>query len=151
MHQAERSDTRGAARMRQAGEARYEPAPKVPLEIAERWQAFLAVLSGTETMSGGAERSHLSRMHFQNVTHRALASAMESLKGKKPGRKAAEPEMRALRKKVVRLDREIETLRARNANYERVLEVATETLNTHGEMRDVKPKGRSKPTADENQ
>jgi len=137
--------------MGRAGEARYKAAPKVPSEIAERWQAFLGVLSGTETMSGGARRAKLCRLQFQTVTHRALASAMEALKGKKPGRKPVAPEMRAMRKKVARLEREIETLRARNANYERMLEVASETLKTHGEMREVKRKGRRKRTVEEKQ
>ena len=64
----------------------YTAVPKVPPELAPRYEVMMAVLSGTLTVSEGARRLSLSRNHFQSLLHRALGSLVRELGPKAAGR-----------------------------------------------------------------
>jgi len=51
---------------------KYTPAPEVPSELQDRYQAVLEVLSGQTTVSEAARRLGMPRNHFQTIMHRGL-------------------------------------------------------------------------------
>lgn len=89
----------------------YTPAPEVPSEIQERYQAVLEVLSGTTTVAEAARRLGMSRNHFQTLMHRSLEGMIGGLspgKAGRPPKPAREAELEAERDKLRRKTEQLE-------------------------------------------
>ena len=93
---------------------KYTPAPEVPSELQERYQAVLEVLSGQTTVSEAARRLGMPRNHFQTIMHRGLEGMIEKLSPGKAGR-PAKPE------REMKLEEELERLRRKTAQLEQKL------------------------------
>jgi transposase-like protein len=99
----------------------YTAMPKVPPEIAQRYETVMAVLSGELSVSEGARRLDLSRNHFQTLMHRMQAVMIESLQPKAGGRPVT-PE------REKRLQRDLEKLQAENARLQRKVDTTDRIL-----------------------
>src|SRR5258708_10570391 len=82
----------------------YTIQPKLPPEIADRYETILQTLNGAMTVTDAAERLNLSRVQCHTLMNRAAAGVLEALLPKKPGR-------RAMPEREQKLQEEGETLR----------------------------------------
>jgi hypothetical protein len=126
----------------------YTAMPKVPPEVATRYEMVTAVLSGELSVSEGARRLGLSRNHFQSLMHRTQTAMIETLQPKAGGRpvtpeaeKKLQREMEKLQAENLRLQRKVETT-------DRILGVASGLLR--GRIgRESRSEGGKKPAQDE--
>src|SRR5215210_7664019 len=100
---------------------KYTPAPEVPADLKDRYQAILEVLSGQTTVSEAARRLGMSRNHFQTILHRGLEGLIAGVTPAKAGR-PSKPEREA------QLEAERETLLRRTAQLERRLDMTTRIM-----------------------
>lgn len=103
---------------------RYEPAPQVPQEMAERFAVIHEVLSGQLTVSEGARRLGMSRNHFQTLLHRAEKAMLEAVTPKPAGRPARPEREVVMELELARLQQENERLKMRSESVERLLALA---------------------------
>jgi transposase-like protein len=119
----------------------YTPTPEVPSELTPRLTAIVQVLSGAKTVSEAARELNLSRNHFQTILHRSLATMIESLALKEPGRPAKPQALSELEQRLKKLERENSRLKKRVEATDELLGVAGQLL--HGQLR---PGARSRRT-----
>ena len=105
----------------------YTPAPELPTdpELRHRFDAIMAVLAQTQTVSGAADSIGMSRNHFQTILHRVIAAILETLTPKPAGRPAKPAREAALEAENARLKAELESLRERSAMIERLMGVVS--------------------------
>jgi transposase-like protein len=103
----------------------YTGLPEVPPELHARYEAVMAVVSGSLTVSEGARRLSLSRNHFQSLVHRAMASMIGELEPKTGGRPPTPPRQRQLEVEAGKLRLHNERLQRRVETAERILGVAS--------------------------
>jgi hypothetical protein len=126
----------------------YVPAPQVPPDLKDRYKVMLEVLSGEMTVSEGARRLNLSRLHFQSLMHRGLQGLVEGLSAKPPGRPKTPVREKHLQEETARLKRENEQLRKKVETTDRLLGVASGLLR--GRMdRQKTPASKDESTEDE--
>jgi transposase InsO family protein len=109
----------------------YTKSPEVPPELMPRLAVIVEVLSGVKTVSDAARELNLSRNHFQTILHRALASMVETLEPKEPGRPAKSQALSELEQRLKRLERENTRLKKRVEATDELLGVAGQLL--HGQ------------------
>lgn len=126
----------------------YTPMPAIAPEVAKRYETVMEVLSGSLSVSEGARRLDLSRVHFQTLMHRALGAMVEELTPKMGGRPPIPERERQLQQETERLRLENLRLKSQAETTERILNVASGLL--HGRL--VRRRERhppKKPTEDE--
>lgn len=103
----------------------YTPAPEPPTDpdLRRRYDAIMAVIAQTQTVTAAAESLGMSRNHFQTILHRVITAAIEVMTPKPAGR-PAKPEREAdLEAENQRLKVEIAALKDRSAMIERLMTV----------------------------
>lgn len=106
----------------------YTAMPKVPPEVATRYETVMAALSGELSVSEGARRLGLSRNHFQTLMHRMQAVMIESLQPKAGGRPVTPEREKKLQRDLEKLQAENVRLRRRVDTTDRILGVASGLL-----------------------
>jgi len=109
---------------RDNGPQSYEPAPRIPKAMLERFQTIQEVMSGQLSVSEGARRLSMSRNHFQTLVHRAERAMLESVTPKPAGRPATPAREIELRTALSRLEKENQQLKMRSEAVERLLDLA---------------------------
>jgi transposase len=116
----------------------YTIQPKLPPEIAERYETILQTLNGAMTVTDAAEKLNLSRVQCHTLMNRAAAGVLESLLPKKPGRRAMPERERKLQEEVETLRRENARLQERVETIDRLMTVAGGILR--GQVRTTRTK-----------
>ena len=103
----------------------YTPAPEPPTdpELRRRYDAIMAVIAQTQTVTAAAESLGMSRNHFQTILHRVISSAIEAMTPKPAGRPAKPETEAALEAENERLKAELAALKERSAMIERLMTV----------------------------
>ena len=127
----------------------YTALPQVPLEIAQRYETLVAVLSGELSVSEGARRLDLSRNHFQSLMHRMQAGMIESLRPNAGGRPAMPEREKQLQRDMDKLQAENVRLRRRVETTDRILGVASGLLRGRIGRESHSERGRKGPAEDE--
>jgi len=127
----------------------YTALPRVPPELAARYETVMAVMSGSLSVSEAARRLSLSRNHFQSLVHRALGSLIEELEPKTGGRPPMPPRERQLEEEAGRLRLENERLARRVETAERILGVASGLLQGRMERGAGRERRQKKPAAED--
>lgn len=122
----------------------YTPAPEVPPEARERYQAMLEVLSGTTTVSEAARRLGMSRNHFQTLLHRGLEGLLAGISPGRPGRPGKPEREASLERELAQLKKQNESLEERLGMMDRLMGVAAEMAR--GSARARSPTTRAKKT-----
>jgi hypothetical protein len=122
----------------------YTRTPEVPPELMPRLALIVEVLSGVKTVSEAARELNLSRNHFQTILHRALASMVQTLEPKEPGRPAKAPVLSELEQRLKRLERENSRLKKRVEATDELLGVAGQLL--HGQRQPGQRSRRTRKT-----
>ena len=120
----------------------YTIQPKLPQDIAERYETILQTLNGAMTVVEAAEKLGLSRVQCHTLMNRAAAGVLEALLPKKPGRKSMPERERKLQEEVERLRKENARLQDRVQTIDRLMGVASGILR--GQVRTRSPKARKK-------
>lgn len=103
----------------------YTPAPEPPTDpdLRRRYDAIMAVIAQTQTVSAAAESLGMSRNHFQTILHRVISAAIEAMTPKPAGRPAKPENEAALEAENERLKAELASLKERSAMIERLMTV----------------------------
>lgn len=126
----------------------YQRAPRVSRELLPRYKVVAEVLAGVLSVSAAARRLKLSRNRFQSVMHRALEGLLEGLQSKPPGRPKRPEWEKAMRERLLRLQRENERLQKQAQNTDRLLSLARGLLTSRPSPRERRVMKRAK-TEDE--
>jgi hypothetical protein len=129
----------------------YEPEPKLPPQLEERYALVLAALSGVIKVEHAARRARLSRPRFQTLMHRAQSGLIESLVPKPPGRPPRSAREVELEQQVQKLSRQNERLQERVDTIDRLLGVASDMLTGRLEINKPRSKRRKRTTASESE
>jgi len=131
----------------------YEPEPRLPPQLEERYALVLAALSGLIKVEHAAKRAGLSRPRFQTLMHRAQASMIESLVPKPPGRPPRSSHEVELEQQLQKVSRQKEKLQERVDTIDRLLGVASDMLTGRLEINKPRSKRQSpkKPAAPESE
>ena len=126
----------------------YTPAPEPPTDptLRRRYDAIMAVLAQTETVTGAADSLRMSRNHFQTILHRVIASIIETLTPRPAGRPAKPEREAALEAENARLEAENAALKERVAMIERLMGVVGGLVSGKTPM--PKPRARKAKTED---
>src|SRR5688500_15066849 len=98
----------------------YTPAPEPPTDpdLRRRYDAIIAGIAQTQTVTAAAESLGMSRNHFQTILHRVITAAIEAMTPKPAGR-PAKPEREAeLEAENQKLKAELAALKDRSAMIE---------------------------------
>lgn len=103
----------------------YTPAPEPPTDpdLRRRYDAIMAVIAQTQTVTAAAESLDMSRNHFQTILHRVITAAIDAMTPKPAGRPAKPETEAALEAENVRLKAELAALKERSAMIERLMTV----------------------------
>ena len=128
----------------------YEPAPRVPKEMLDRFQTIQDAMSGQLSVSEGARRLSMSRNHFQTLLHRAERAMLQSVTPKPAGRPATPAREVELQAQLSRLQKENEHLKMRSEAVERLLDLAGDWARGKigARARRAKPQKTKAPTND---
>lgn len=111
----------------------YTPAPEVPEESKERFDAVMQAITGEMTVTEAAKKLGVSRVYFQTLMHQVLGAMIGAATKKRAGRKPRPEREAALQAKVRRLEAENTRLSAKTAVLENLLAGASELIR--GSMR----------------
>lgn len=132
----------------------YTPAPRPPTdpELRRRYDAIMAVIAQTQTVSGAAESLGISRNHFQTILHRSLAALIDAMTPKPAGRPAKPAQEVALEAENARLKSELAALKERSETIDRMLDVVTSISSGKGpSLRSRSRSKRPKPRTEQKQ
>src|SRR5688572_4703014 len=85
----------------------YVAAPEVPEQLAQRIHLLVSALAQTVSVSDAAAQAQMARVNFQTLMHRAKAALVGVLLPRPSGPPATSPQMKALARKVERLEKEV--------------------------------------------
>ncbi|HEU5142461.1 MAG TPA: hypothetical protein VFU04_04805 [Solirubrobacterales bacterium] len=116
------------ARKRRPNEkSSYKPAPKVPPELADRYQVVALVIAEQLSVSEGARRLGMARANFQTLVNRTKESMVTTLMPRPTGPTPHPAEQAAL-------SHEVETLRKDNERLTQQLETMDRLLGAAGDV-----------------
>lgn len=103
----------------------YKPAPEPPTDpdLRRRYDAVMAVITQTQTVTAAAASLEMSRNHFQTILHRAIEAVIEAVTPKPAGRPAKPEREAALEAENARLKTELAQLQDRTAMLDRLMTV----------------------------
>jgi transposase len=127
--------------------SQYHPAPKLPVELEDRYVMVMAALTGVMPVSEAARQAGLSRNYFQTVMHRSQQALMDALTPKSAGRPTRSEREVQLEREVEQLTRQNQRLQQRVETIDRLLDVASQTLQGKLNPMTRRPKSRGKRTA----
>lgn len=106
----------------------YVEAPAVPPEMADRVDVAIQVMSGGMTVSDGARKLGLARVHWQTLLHRSQAAFIEALLPHPAGRPKRPEREVELEAELERLRKENASLRSKQEAIEQVLDLSNQFL-----------------------
>ena len=103
----------------------YTAAPEPPTDpdLRRRYDAIMAVIGQTQTVTEAAESLGMSRNHFQTILHRTIAGAITAMTPKPAGRPAKPPREAELEAENERLRSELAALKERATMIDRLMTV----------------------------
>jgi transposase InsO family protein len=120
-----------------------EPAPPTDPALRRRYEEVMAVLSGTQTVSGAAKALGMARNTFQSILHRGMKALLDEIMPKPAGRPAKPEREVELEAENARLRSQLSTLQDRAAMIDRLMDV----VGGLASGREPIPRQRSKPKA----
>jgi len=126
--------------------ASYKPAPEPPTDPAlrRRYDAIMAVIAETQTVTAAAESLDMSRNHFQTILHRVLEAMIDAMTPKPAGRPAKPEREAALEAELAQVKAELVALQSHTAMMKRMMGALTSIVS--GPEPSPRSRGRSKKT-----
>lgn len=127
----------------------YTTRPKLPKEIAKKYETILQALNGAMPVTEAAEKLGISAVQCHNLLNRAAAGVLESLLPRKPGRKPSPERERKLAEEMEQLRRENQRLQERTEMIDRLMTAAGGILR--GQIRPVRTKKKKSSSSGPNE
>src|SRR5690349_9905169 len=126
--------------------ASYKRAPEPPSDptLRRRYDAIMAVIGQTVTVTAAAESMDMSRNHFQTILHRVIEAMIDAMTPKPAGRPAKPEREAALEAELARVKAELATLQSHTAMMKRMMGALTSIVS--GPEPSPRSRSRSKKT-----